>query len=203
MDGRSCARPAFWGSRESVFAFGALDQKERGRARSMFDSVLGHGTVAKSRFGTGAVLSVLLHVGVLGLAIYLSSRPAKNQEKDISVVLKLSPRPSPLRQRRAPTRRRRRRRRTSSSSRRRFEGEPAGGRAGEEGRGGCGRGWRRRRREGRRGGGRGGRKPWAGRDRDPGLWGRHEPGRSWPPSPNGKPAPDYTSEARQAAKWRG
>jgi periplasmic protein TonB len=61
----------------------------------MFDSVLGHGTVAKSRFGTGAFLSVLLHVGVLGLAIYLSSRPAKSQEKDISVVLKVAAAPPP------------------------------------------------------------------------------------------------------------
>ena len=61
----------------------------------MFDSVLGHGTVAKSRFGTGAVLSVLLHVGVLGLAIYLSNRPARSSEKDIAVVLKVAPPPPP------------------------------------------------------------------------------------------------------------
>jgi periplasmic protein TonB len=61
----------------------------------MFDSVLGHGTVAKSRFGTGAVVSVLLHVGVLGLAIYLSTRPARSQEKDIAVVLKVAAAPPP------------------------------------------------------------------------------------------------------------
>ncbi len=61
----------------------------------MFDSVLGHGTVAKSRFGTGAVVSVLLHVAVLGLAIYLSTRPARSQEKDIAVVLKVAPPPPP------------------------------------------------------------------------------------------------------------
>src|SRR5271165_4212534 len=61
----------------------------------MFDSVLGHGTVPKSRFGTGAVVSVLLHVAVLGLAIYLSTRPARSQEKDIAVVLKVAPPPPP------------------------------------------------------------------------------------------------------------
>ncbi len=53
----------------------------------MFDSVLGHGTVPKSRFGTGAVVSVLLHVAVLGMAIYLSTRPARSQEKEIAGVL--------------------------------------------------------------------------------------------------------------------
>jgi periplasmic protein TonB len=61
----------------------------------MFDSVLGHGTVPKSRFGTGAVVSVLLHVGVLGLAIYLSTHKASSQEKDISVVLKVAAPPPP------------------------------------------------------------------------------------------------------------
>jgi protein TonB len=61
----------------------------------MFDSVLGHGTVAKSRFGTGAVVSVLLHIGVLGLAIYLSTQKIRGQEKDISVVLKVAAAPPP------------------------------------------------------------------------------------------------------------
>jgi protein TonB len=61
----------------------------------MFDSVLGHGTVPKSRFGTGAVVSVLLHIGVLGLAIYLSTARAGSKEKDISVVLKVAAPPPP------------------------------------------------------------------------------------------------------------
>jgi protein TonB len=61
----------------------------------MFDSVLGHGTTAKSRFGTGAVVSVLLHIGVLGLAIFLSTQKARSQEKDISVVLKVAAAPPP------------------------------------------------------------------------------------------------------------
>ncbi len=61
----------------------------------MFDSVLGHGTVPKSRFGTGAVVSVLLHVALLAMAVYLSTRPARSQEKDISVVLKVAPPPPP------------------------------------------------------------------------------------------------------------
>jgi periplasmic protein TonB len=61
----------------------------------MFDSVLGHGTVAKSRFGTGAVVSVLLHIGVLGLAIFLSTQKARGHEKDITVVLKVAAAPPP------------------------------------------------------------------------------------------------------------
>ena len=61
----------------------------------MFDSVLGHGTVPKSRFGTGAVVSVLLHVALLAMAIYLSTRPARSQEKEIAVVLKVAPPPPP------------------------------------------------------------------------------------------------------------
>jgi periplasmic protein TonB len=61
----------------------------------MFDSVLGHGTVPKSRFGTGAVVSVALHVALLGMAVYLSTRPARSQEKEISVVLKVAPPPPP------------------------------------------------------------------------------------------------------------
>jgi periplasmic protein TonB len=61
----------------------------------MFDSVLGHGIVPKSRFGTGAVVSVLLHVGVLGLAIYLSTRPPPSKEKAVAVVLKVAPPPPP------------------------------------------------------------------------------------------------------------
>jgi protein TonB len=61
----------------------------------MFDSVLGNGTVAKSRFGTGAFVSVLLHIGVLGLAVYLSTAKARSQEKEIAVVLKVAAAPPP------------------------------------------------------------------------------------------------------------
>jgi len=35
----------------------------------MFDSVLGKGITPKSRFRSGAVVSVLLHVGLLGFAL--------------------------------------------------------------------------------------------------------------------------------------
>jgi protein TonB len=61
----------------------------------MFDSVLGHGVVPKSRFGAGATASVLLHVGVLGLAVYLSIHPPKAKEKEVAVVLKVAPPPPP------------------------------------------------------------------------------------------------------------
>ena len=42
----------------------------------MFDSVLDKAKGAKSRFGTGAVISVGVHVGLVALAVYISSAPA-------------------------------------------------------------------------------------------------------------------------------
>ena len=62
----------------------------------MFDSVLGRGVTPKSRFGSGAVVSVLLHVGLLGLRAVVLDRghPAK-EEKDVSVVLKVAAPPPP------------------------------------------------------------------------------------------------------------
>lgn len=51
----------------------------------MFDSVLGRGASAPSRFGIGAVASVLLHAGILAGVLILSSRAQDNAapEKDI------------------------------------------------------------------------------------------------------------------------
>src|SRR5215475_11733961 len=61
----------------------------------MFDSVLGRGVTPKTRFGSGAVVSVLLHVGLLGFALWFSTRPPAKEEKDVSVVLKVAPPPPP------------------------------------------------------------------------------------------------------------
>jgi len=61
----------------------------------MFDSVLGRGVTPKSRFGSGAVVSVLLHVGLLAFALWISTRPPAKEEKDVSVVLKVAPPPPP------------------------------------------------------------------------------------------------------------
>lgn len=51
----------------------------------MFDSVLGRGAAAPSRFGIGAVASVLLHAGILAGVFILSSRAQDDAapEKDI------------------------------------------------------------------------------------------------------------------------
>ena len=61
----------------------------------MFDSVLGKGITPKSRFGSGAVVSVLLHVGLLGFALWFSTRPPPKEDKDVAVVLKVAPPPPP------------------------------------------------------------------------------------------------------------
>jgi len=52
----------------------------------MFDSVLDRGQGPQSRFGAGAVISVLLHVGLF--AVWLSTRPPKEEEKEVEVTFK-------------------------------------------------------------------------------------------------------------------
>lgn len=49
----------------------------------MFDSVLDRGQGPKSRFGVGATVSVILHVALFGLSIWLSTRPPVEQENEI------------------------------------------------------------------------------------------------------------------------
>jgi protein TonB len=61
----------------------------------MFDSVLNRGNVAKSRFGTGAFFSAGVHVALLGLTIYISSRPVEKKEKDVSVTFVQAAAPPP------------------------------------------------------------------------------------------------------------
>jgi protein TonB len=55
----------------------------------MFDSVLDRGTGPRGRFGTGAVVSVILHVGLFGLAVWLSSRPQVEAEEAITTEVTL------------------------------------------------------------------------------------------------------------------
>lgn len=52
----------------------------------MFDSVCGHGNVPKGRLGTGAVVSVLLHVVLIAGSLWLSTRPPPEEKKDVSVT---------------------------------------------------------------------------------------------------------------------
>jgi protein TonB len=61
----------------------------------MFDSVLDRGQGPKSRFGVGATISVILHVGLFGLALWLSMQPKEAEEKDIEVTLKMAMAPPP------------------------------------------------------------------------------------------------------------
>lgn len=55
----------------------------------MFDSVLGRGVAPRSRFGIGAVASVLLHAGILAGVLILSSRAQDDAapEKDIPPLI--------------------------------------------------------------------------------------------------------------------
>ncbi len=55
----------------------------------MFDSVLDRGTGPRGRFGTGAIVSVVLHLGLLGLAWWLSSRPQVEAEEAITTEVTL------------------------------------------------------------------------------------------------------------------
>lgn len=61
----------------------------------MFDSVLDRGQGPKSRFGVGTAISVILHVGLFGLALWLSMRPPPAEEKEIEVTLKATMAPPP------------------------------------------------------------------------------------------------------------
>lgn len=61
----------------------------------MFDSVLDRGQGPKSRFGVGAGVSTVLHVGLLGLVAYLSTRPPPVEEKEVEVTLKATMAPPP------------------------------------------------------------------------------------------------------------
>ncbi len=61
----------------------------------MFDSVLDRGNAPKTQFGVGAVVSVVLHVGLFGLAVWLSTRPPPEKEQDVEVTFKQAMAPPP------------------------------------------------------------------------------------------------------------
>ena len=48
----------------------------------MFDSVLTGGNVPKSRFGVGAVISVVVHVILLGIVFYFTTRPPEEKKEE-------------------------------------------------------------------------------------------------------------------------
>lgn len=60
----------------------------------MFDSVLGRGSAPRSRFGTGALISVCAHVALVGAAVWLSSG-ASSEKKDEAVVTFFAAPPPP------------------------------------------------------------------------------------------------------------
>lgn len=51
----------------------------------MFDSVLTGGNVPKSRFGVGAIVSVVVHVALFALVLFLSTRPQQEKKEDAEV----------------------------------------------------------------------------------------------------------------------
>jgi periplasmic protein TonB len=60
----------------------------------MFDSVLGKAETAKTRFGVGTSVSVLLHAAIFAVALYLSGRVG-NSAEILSEVKFISSRPAP------------------------------------------------------------------------------------------------------------
>ncbi len=61
----------------------------------MFDSVLRRGALPKRRFGSGAVIAVLMHVGVLVFALWASSRALESKKQDLTVTFVKPPPPPP------------------------------------------------------------------------------------------------------------
>jgi protein TonB len=62
----------------------------------MFDSVLNRGNVPKTRFGWGTAISITVHVALVGLTIYLTTRPPPVKE-DLTEVkfFAMAPPPPP------------------------------------------------------------------------------------------------------------
>jgi protein TonB len=62
----------------------------------MFDSVLNRGNTPKTRFGVGTVISVAVHAGLIGLTLYLTTRPPPVKE-DLTEVkfFAMAPPPPP------------------------------------------------------------------------------------------------------------
>jgi protein TonB len=60
----------------------------------MFDSVLAH-NVPRRQIGRGAILSFVVHVGLIALAVYISSRPPSEEKKAARKVMLFNPPPPP------------------------------------------------------------------------------------------------------------
>jgi protein TonB len=61
----------------------------------MFDSALNQGNIARS-FGTGATFSAVVHAALLGVAVYIGSRPAEPKKKDVTVTFVQAAPPTPV-----------------------------------------------------------------------------------------------------------
>ncbi|MHB8875328.1 MAG: energy transducer TonB, partial [Myxococcaceae bacterium] len=61
----------------------------------MFDSVLGQGSAPKSRFGTGAMISVVAHVALLALALWLSKGGPQEKKEEAAVTFFAAAPPPP------------------------------------------------------------------------------------------------------------
>jgi protein TonB len=61
----------------------------------MFDSVLRPDQLPKSKFGSGAVIAVLVHVGVLAFAAWASARVASVAKEEVAVTFVKPPPPPP------------------------------------------------------------------------------------------------------------
>jgi protein TonB len=61
----------------------------------MFDSVLRRETLPKRRFGSGAVLGILVYGGAAGLALWAQSSAGKQERQDVAVTFVKPPPPPP------------------------------------------------------------------------------------------------------------
>ena len=61
----------------------------------MFDSILKPKDLPRRRFGAGTVVSVAVHVGVIAVAVWVSSRPVEKDEQEVAVTFVKPPPPPP------------------------------------------------------------------------------------------------------------
>jgi periplasmic protein TonB len=61
----------------------------------MFDTVLGKGNVPKGRFGVGTIVSIMVHIGLIGFAIWMSVRPPPEEDVETDVTFFAAPPPPP------------------------------------------------------------------------------------------------------------
>lgn len=61
----------------------------------MFDSVLRRETLPKRRFGSGAIIAILVHIGAISFAIWASASGAMQRVQDVAVTFVKPPPPPP------------------------------------------------------------------------------------------------------------